>query len=130
MKQKRSFSKVISSATFAICAGLASSYAHAVKESTITRPDGTVETVKTVKYYPTANEYIVFGLAIIVGAVLTFLGVRLIYRGMESGHASEYADADIDVANKTVKVKKISQGAVIASIGAIIILGSLYIMTT
>jgi hypothetical protein len=112
------------------CASLICGYANARAETTIVRPDGTIETTKTIEYYPPTNEYIVFGIAIVVGGLITLMGAKLILRGIELGHDSVYANADIDVDQKTIKVRKISQGAVISLIGASIVLGSLYLMTS
>jgi hypothetical protein len=101
-----------------------------IEKKTVTLPDGTItQNEKIITYYPPLSEIIIIGLAVVFGGIVSLFGIRLILKALELGYSDENAEITIDASAKTLKMKKLTQGAVITAIGAIIMLGALYFLT-
>jgi ribosome-associated protein YbcJ (S4-like RNA binding protein) len=102
-------------------------------QETEVKPDGTTITRKSIEYYhPDQNivsHGIVIGIVAVVGGIISILGVWLIIKALNLGVHADTADITIDGANKTIKMRKLTQGTVITVIGSVIMLGSLYFLT-
>jgi len=101
--------------------------------TTESRPDGSIITSETVKYYPpesaTLSQSIIIGTVVFFGGLIALSGIWLILRALELGFHDGVADIDINVSAKKLKVKKVTQGGIITLIGASIMLGALYFLT-
>jgi len=97
------------------------------------RPDGTTIERETIKYFPPQAEMysrnIIIGIVVFFGGVIALFGIKHIFRALEFGHKDGTAETVIDASAKTLKMKKLTQGAVATAIGAAIMLGALHFLT-
>lgn len=99
-----------------------------VKEETIRRPDGTVETKTTTKYYNPSQERLVslsvYGVSILLGGFIAVGGVWIVNKR----NSRTDSDVDLDIRKQKLKITKLTQGGLVVLIGAGIIMWSIYRM--
>lgn len=104
-----------------------------IEKETETFPDGTTKVHEITKFYPPPSEIlyhsIIIGIVVVFGGMLSLFGIKLILRALELGQSDGTAEITVDASTKTLKMKKLTQGAVITAIGAVIMLGALYFLT-
>ena len=105
-----------------------------IEKETEVLPNGTTHIhEKITKYYPPQSEIlyqnIIIGIVVVFGGVISLFGIKLILKALELGHTDGNAEIMIDASTKTLKMKKLAQGAVVTTIGAVIMLGALYFLT-
>ena len=123
--------KPVAKSVFATAGGLALfriETAWAALEKTVTHPDGSSETMTV--YYPPLAVYLVTSLAVIAGATIAFWGVKIIMAGMDQGQDESPTDVELDLRQRQIRFRKLTQGSMVALFGSTIILGSLYFMTS
>ena len=98
-------------------------------ETTIRRPDGTVEkTLTRTLYDPWTTRIMltIHGVSVIFGGIIAYGGIRVVLRSLNPKFAQSEADVDLDFKKLRFKIKKVSQGSLIVLIGAAIIGWSVY----
>lgn len=108
------------------------SIVNAIKETeTVTSPDGTVTTKeRVITYHLPIIEYFIIGIAVLFGGLIAFQGVRVIIRALDLGHTLDSSEIEVDLKNRQIKMKKITQGGIIVLVGGAIMLGAIYFMMT
>ncbi len=101
-----------------------------IEKETEILPNGTTNIhEKITTYYPPQSQMIIIGIVVVFGGIIALFGIKLILRALELGHTDGSAEIMIDASSKTLKMKKLAQGAVVTTIGAVIMLGALYFLT-
>lgn len=102
-----------------------STYCLAVSSSkTTTYPDGRVVTEKEFKGIrgsASTLAIVVVSIAVCGGVVISILGIKIIVKAMKYGAIPDVSDLELDLSQKSLKLKKVSQGVIICLFGAGII---------
>lgn len=95
------------------------------KTKTTTYPDGRIvveEEFKGVRGSSSHLAIAVVALSVLGGIVISILGIRMVVKAIQIGSAPEVSELEVDLAQKSLKLKKVSQGVIICLFGAAVIL--------
>ncbi len=95
-------------------------------KTTVESEDGTVTTDEII-YQSTFEHFIIFT-AVVFGGMIAFQGIKIIIRALDLGHTTDTSEIAVDLKNRQINIKRITQGGVIVLVGGIIMLGAIYIM--